>query len=383
MRAATTFRALLYAAILVATAAGAYMLGRSTPETAATPTQSPSVAAATSELKVDPSYLQVVGIETEEVRAGDLRLDVLAPATVTAAPKGAGVVTAHAAGTIVQIAKQLGDSVREGETLAIVESRDAATMAADRKVAETKAALARQALDREQTLYQQRVTPRQDLERAQAELAVAEAELQRTRETAAAAHLTEDGRIAIVSPLTGKVTAIAAALGKFVQPDSELFHIADPRFVQIEAAVIAGDAGRIAAGDTAKIILGSGKLLSAKVRSVTPTLDEQTRTATVVLALDPSRETLSPGDVVQADITPRAAAPSGAVIPEDAVQNVGGRNVVFVRTPTGFAVRPVVIGQRGAGRASVLSGLKSGETIATTNAFFLKAELNKGTGGDE
>jgi len=169
MRAATTFRALLYAAILVATAAGAYMLGRSTPETAATPTQSPSVAAESTELKLDPSYLQVVGITTEEVKSGDLRLDVLAPATVTAAPKGAGVVTAHVAGTIVQIAKQLGDSVREGETLAVVESRDAATMAADRKVAETKAALARQALDREQMLYEQRVTPRQDLERAQAE----------------------------------------------------------------------------------------------------------------------------------------------------------------------------------------------------------------------
>src|SRR5260221_14239634 len=101
---------------------------------------------------------------------------VLARERVTAAPNGEAVVTAHAAGTIVRLAKQLGDAVRVGETPAVVESREAAAMAADRTVAEPKAALARSALSREQELYNQRVTPRQDLERAQAELAVADAE---------------------------------------------------------------------------------------------------------------------------------------------------------------------------------------------------------------
>ena len=65
------------------------------------------------------------------------------------------------------------------------------------------------------------------------------------------------------------------------------------------------------------------------------------------------------------------------------MQNVGGRNVVFVRTTMGFKIRAVVLGSRGAGRVSILSGLTPGETIATTNAFFLKAELNKGTGEEE
>ena len=74
---------------------------------------------------------------------------------------------------------------------------------------------------------------------------------------------------------------------------------------------------------------------------------------------------------------------AGIVVPEDAVQNVGGRNVLFVRTATGFKVQPVVIGSRSAGRVSILSGAIAGQTIATTNAFFLKAELNKGAGDDE
>src|SRR6185369_6098367 len=127
----------------------------------------------------------------------------------------------------------------------------------------------------------------------------------------------------------------------------------------------------------------SGAILAATVRSISPTLNEQTRAATVVLSLVGNHEPLSPGEAVQADIVPKNAMQSGVVVPEDAVQNVGGRTVVFVRTAAGFKVRPVVVGARGAGRVSIVSGLQAGETIATANAFFLKAELGKAEGGAE
>jgi membrane fusion protein, heavy metal efflux system len=368
------------AALLGAVGLGFFLARTTAPKTA--PPVTVVAPAEANEVNVDASYLAVVGIVTEAVAAGNLSADVLAPATVIPAPNGEAVVTAHAAGTIIRLAKQLGDPVKAGDMLALVESRDAAAMASDRTVAESKAALARSAATREQELYDQRVTPRQDLERAQAELAVAEAELRRSRETAAAAHVTPDGKIAVTSPLTGQITSTTAALGTFVQPETELFRIADPKFVQIEASVTAMDAQRIAVGDPAKIIAPSGGIVAATVRSVASTVNAQTRAATVVLSLIGDQEPLSPGEIVQAQITPATAAKAGFVVPEDAVQNVGGRNVVFVRTATGFKVQPVVIGSRSAGRVSILSGLNRGETIATTNAFFLKAELNKGAGED-
>jgi cobalt-zinc-cadmium efflux system membrane fusion protein len=112
-------------------------------------------------------------------------------------------------------------------------------------------------------------------------------------------------------------------------------------------------------------------------------VNEQTRSATVVLDPLPNQPPLTPGEVVQAIITPKNAAPAGVVVPEDAAQIVGGRTVVFVRTTDGFRVQPVVVGARGAGRVTILSGLNAGEIIATANAFFLKAELNKGAGEDQ
>lgn len=381
----TQNRNIVFAGTIIVALGAGFILARltaPTPPTIGAPI-STTQTGGPAELALDASFLDVVGIKTEVVSAGNLGADILSPGTVTAAPNGQAVVTAHASGTIVRLEKQLGDSVRAGETLALVESREAATMAADRTVSESKAALARSALKREQELFDQRVTPRQELERAEAELVVAEAEFRRARDAANAAHVTPDGRIALSSPVTGRITATTATLGTFVQPDTELFRVADPQFIQVEAAVTAMDATRVAIGDAARITTLMGMHITATVRSVTPTLNEDTRSATVVLSLSAEHGDLSPGEIVQAIITPKGDPVQQVIVPEDAVQNVDGRNVVFVRTAKGFRVQPVAVGARSAGRVSVLSGLNAGDTIATANAFFLKAELAKGAGEDE
>jgi membrane fusion protein, heavy metal efflux system len=371
----TTTRTILALSALLIAGAGGYTIARLTAPEAPPPPPAAAAAGTTNEVKVDASYLAVVGIKTEAVSVGDLSADVLAPATVTAAPEGIAVVTAHASGSVIRLGKRLGDPVKAGETLAIVESRDAAAMVADRTVADSKAALARSTLAREQELY--------NLERAQAELATAEAEARRARDAAAAAHVTADGQIAVTSPLTGRITSSFAALGTFVQAETELFRVADPNFIQIEASVPIVDAQRIESGDPAKVSTPSGSMLSATVRSITPTVNEQTRATTVVLAPSGNHEPLSPGEIVQVEIAPKRAATAGVVVPEDAVQNIEGRTAVFVRTPTGFKVQPVVVGIRSGGRVGIVSGLDAGETIATSNAFFLKAELGKGAGEEE
>ena len=66
----------------------------------------------------------------------------------------------------------------------------------------------------------------------------------------------------------------------------------------------------------------------------------------------------------------------------DNLLDVLKRDVVFVRTTTGFQAVPVTVGQRSAGRAEIVSGLKPGQAIAARNAFLLKAELGKGEGDE-
>ena len=250
-------------------------------------------------------------------------------------------------------------------------------MAAERNVANAKAELARKTFARETSLFSQGVTPRQGMEAAQSALAVAQSEAQRASSVAAAAHVSADGKsVSVVSPIAGRITAQTATLGGYVQPQTELFRVASDSKLQVEASLPAADIGRVTIGDKATIIAAGGTPVAATVRSVTPTVSGSTRSATVVLTPVSSARELITGEGVQARLHVKNGA-AGMVVPEDAVQNVDGHDVLFVRTKDGFRVQPVLVGNRSRGVAQIVSGIRAGELVATRNAFLVKADMIK------
>lgn len=330
---------------------------------------------------MQPDIVRASGITVEQVRAGGLASEILASATASPAPGGEASISAGVSGRVVRINARLGDPVRAGQVLATIESRDAAQIAADRAAANARAQLARRTLARERALNAQGVTPRMDLERAQAEAAAADAEVRRAQAAASAANVSADGRsVVVISPISGRVTASAIELGAFVEPAVTLYHVADTSRVHVEVALPATDAARVAPGDRA-VVDFDGRSVEATVRSVTPGVDAISRTATAIL--DVGGLSLQPGQTGRVRLFPRS--PGGAttiVVPDEAIQSVEGRDVVFVRTPTGFRAQPVVRGQTSAGRTEIVSGLRAGQSIATRNTFLLKAELGKGEGDE-
>jgi cobalt-zinc-cadmium efflux system membrane fusion protein len=342
--------------------------------------EKPEADHADDSLSLSPEVIRGAGIIVAPVKAGGLGAELLAPAVVTAPTSGQAALTARAAGAVTRIAVQLGDRVQAGQVLATVESREGAQIAADRSAAQARAALARQTLQRERILFRQKVTARADYEVAQAEAAVAEAEARRATAAAQAAGVSTDGRtVAVTSPIAGQIISVTGTLGAFVQPETELFRIADPHRIQVEASVKGSDAARIAPGDRALLELADGTGVEARVRSITSALSTETRAATAVLV--PVGSQLRLGQTVRARIFPaRAGGSSAIVVPEEAVQSLEGRNVVFVRTAEGFKTVTVTTGARSAGRIEIVTGLAPGASIATTNAFVLKAEMAKGAG---
>jgi len=326
---------------------------------------------------VKAENLSSIGIKTERVAAGSLGSEILAQATATAPPQGRSSLTARADGAITRIYKRLGDAVGAGETVALLESREAAAIMAERASAAARAQATTSALNRERRLFEEKITARQDLEAAQAEAAQAQAELRRTEAAVRAAGVTSDGgHIAVRSLIGGRITKMDAELGAFVSAGTELFEVANPRSVQIEAAVPWADAQRIRPGDAAVIELGGGETLQAVVRSTTPSLDPESRAATVVLSPAGIPAGLTQGQAFRVRIVPRGGETDGRIVlPEGAVQSVDGRDVVFVQVRGGFQATPVTVGERSGGRIEILEGLKPGAIIATEGAFVLKSQL--------
>ena len=72
------------------------------------------------------------------------------------------------------------------------------------------------------------------------------------------------------------------------------------------------------------------------------------------------------------------------LVPRDAVQTVGNRNVVYVPVEGGdgrFAERVVKLGAAREDSFEVLDGLKPGEFVVTAGSFFLRAEAGRTRSG--
>lgn len=327
-------------------------------------------------VEMTQARMQAAGIRVERLSAGALSSEILAQATVTAPPDGQALLTARADGAVVRIFKRLGDPVSAGETVALLESRDAAGFVAAHNAAAARARAARAAAAREQRLFTARITARQDLEAAQAARAEAEAELMRAGAAVRAAGVAGGGRyLAVTSPISGRITEVDTQLGAYVSAGAELFNVADPRRIQIDAAVPSVDALRIQPGDRAIVELPGGGTVEAVVRSATPALNRESRTATVVLLPLGVPAGLTQGQGLRVRITPRGSIANRIVIPEEAVQQVEGRDVVFAQTEGGFQAVPVSVGSRSGGRVEILEGLRPGVMIVTQGAFVLKSQL--------
>ena len=171
--------AVLFAAV------GGFTVARCTSDTPAATTETAAKGdeaqadAPADTITMTAAAIKDAGVVTETITAGGLGAEIISQAVVTPSPTGEAIVTARAGGAVTRVLKRLGDPVRAGEALAVVESRDAAQIAADRTAAGAKATLAQKALARESYLYDQKVSARVDLETAQAEAASAAAEARR------------------------------------------------------------------------------------------------------------------------------------------------------------------------------------------------------------
>src|SRR3546814_1093218 len=136
--------------------------------------------------------------------------------------------------------------------------------------------------------------------------------------------MTRDGGAAFVaSPISGRMSAESVTLVAFVQPETELFRVADPSKVQIEAAVGPTDAQRLAPGDQAIVELPDGRTIEARVRAITPGLAGDTRSATAVLDVPGS---LQPGLAVRVRLLPSRGGASNAIVhPDEELGRAPGR----------------------------------------------------------
>lgn len=177
------------------------------------------------------------------------------------------------------------------------------------------------------------------------------------------------------SPVDGTVIQKTAVQGMRVMPGEKLFDIADLSIVWVVAEIYESDLSLVREGETAKIRMSNfpGKVLTARVEYVSPTLSEETRTAKVRFSLPNSDGKLKPQMFTNLEMDMNLG--TRLVVPEDSIIDTGERQIVYVDKGEGnFEPRLVTVGVVSDGMAEVLSGLKLNERVASSANFLIDSE---------
>ncbi len=269
--------------------------------------------------------------------------------------------------------------------------------------------------------FQSNISLNRDVQQAQAEVETARVEVSHLRNSLRALSSSEpeekqdDTRhdtslVTLLAPFSGVVTERMVNAGAGIEAGKPLFTVANIANLWVIANVPEAHVRRLRVGAVAQVRAAGGEQASAgRVTYIDSKLNEEARTARVRVEMANPGERFRVGAFVEVNFRTDlsgaeaggAAGETALVIPDEAVQRIGERTVVFVpKDEAGhdegkggnkgaarddkkekvarFEVRDVEIGGVADGKRRVTGGLKAGERVVTKGSFALKTQLMKG-----
>ena len=381
----------------------------------------------------------VVSVKVAKAERGDVELSVSAPATTF--PREQANISARITSPIRELRVRKGDSVRAGQTLALLEDRDiraqqaeAAAAIADAQASLEKTAtgtlpadidrargqvettqaalqLAQRNYERRKQLFDQGAIPQRDLNVSETELAQAKTTFEvaqkaldllqnqsrdrdlriaQSRVDQAKARLaTLDAQLSFTelkSPFNGVIAEQMAYPGDMAKPDSPIFTVMDLSVVVARAQVPEAEAGPVRAGQACRFRPADrpGADVAGKVSVVNSTVDPGRRTVEVWCEIAAPPAWLRSGSFGIAQIV-TGRAPGSILVPKEAVQFEEGTRrgiVMLVDDKQLSAQRKVECGPTVNGRVQILKGVSEGELVVIEGGFGLPEGTQLKIAGD-
>lgn len=351
----------------------------------------------TGRLTLGAEEIRAAGIKVVSLAEQEISEQVTVTATIRANQDRIAHVAPRVPGRIVRADVNLGDAVKAGQTLAVLDSLEVGEAHSSYLQAQTAHALARADFERAEKLQGEQIIAQKDYLRARAESEKAKAALAAAADRlrmlgvnpAPAANAKAVSTFPLTTPFAGTVIEKHAILGELAQTDRQLFTVADLSTLWIEANLFEKDLGRVKVGADAAVSVAAypGEIFRGRLTYIAAVVDKETHTvqARVEVANADGRlkpEMFATAAIATAGTGGRAAKLRALVMPEDAVVLMQGQPTVFVEEHGGFEPRAVDLGDKLYGRVVVKAGLAAGDKVVIAGTYALKARVMKSQLGE-
>ena len=357
----------------------------------------PPAPAATS--SAEPGILELpegnrtlMRLQTDRVALRPIRTSLKAQAgKILANENRLAHLSARVPGRIVAVYANLGDRVKEGDRLLLLDSPAFGEAQLEYRKARTTLSVTEKALERAIALLDRGAIGVGESQRREADYENARADLHEAEEKLHLLGMTEReiqqlaaktlphaevARVSLRAPFSGAVIERNATIGEVVDPNNTLFTVADLSTVWVRADFPEQQAGRLKTGLTIEVRVSAypDAMFRGAITYVGAVIDPTTRTVTARAEMSNTDGRLRPE--MFAEVTLVTDEQAVLSVPRAAVQQVGSRTVVFVvRGPRRFESHEVTLGQASSEYIQVVTGLTSGDDVVTEGSYALKSEL--------
>ena len=330
-------------------------------------------------------------IEVAPVARGEVRVPREFPATVQPNQNELAHVTTLIRGRVVQVHVDVGQDVKKDALLALLHSTDLGVAEGAYLKAAAKLHEKELAYERAKDLYEQKVVSLAELQRREAEMKTARAEIREAQNRLElfgvprqeVERLDREQTIKVDVPLRapfdGRVIMRNITRGEVVETQQQLFTVADLSDVWVVGNVPEKDVQFIRKDQKVNVIVSAypHAIVQGTITYLGDVLDPATRTMRLrVTVLNPDR--LLKPEMFAIVRVYAALSPDVLTVPLAAVQNGPAGTILFVQRSTNeFEMRTVKLGEEQGEMVTVLEGVSAGERVVTKGSFVLKSEMER------
>lgn len=269
--------------------------------------------------------------------------------------------SAEVSGRVDSMRLEPGNKVRKGQVLARI---DYTALSAQSEQAQASLELARVTHERLDALSGENLVSRQRIDEAKAGLLQAQA-----ANKIAASTL---GKSTVRAMYDGVVSETYSDQGEFVGPGTPMLRVVDMKNLIVEARFAESEISLVSQGAAAKVrIEALGEEFPARVETVVPTADPESKTFRVRLRLEKNDDRVLVGMAARVLVSSETAQ-AAVLIPQDAVIESGSTRTVFVAESGIAKARVVTLGPSAGSRVSITEGLIEGDKLIVIGQRDLK-----------
>ena len=342
-------------------------------------------------LKLSAEEAQRAGIKVETLASLAFADSITVTATIRPNQDRIARVAPRVEGRIISVSAKLGDTVRAGQALAVLDSLAIGEAQSALQQAQSHQRVAQSDFKRADSLNADEIIPQREFLKARSELEKASSELRAAQDKlrllggSAQAGGAAVSTFALSAPLAGPIVQKTAIGGELGTPATPLFTVADLSRVWIEANLTEDALSKVHVGAdaTVKVTAYPGEQFKGRVTYVASLLDKDSRTVPARIEVDNKDGRLKPEMFATATIDTNGAKREALSVPDGAILLLQGQPTIFVAKGEEFESRAIEPGEKVSGRTVIKSGVAAGEKVVTTGAYALKARLLKSQIGDE